>query len=100
MLDREPLTTTITGRRDVLRHQPISEAKITPEFLLRQLRAIKAVRYSAKPHRIPCCPMEAVPLLTTCKFLLSSQLRHLNILPLFPRAHTCPAYALPIAYVV
>ena len=40
-------TTTIAGCGDVLRHQPISEADIIPEFLLRQLRAVKAARYSA-----------------------------------------------------
>ena len=41
--------TTIAGRGDVLGHQPISEAKIIPEFLLRQLCSIKAMRYSANP---------------------------------------------------
>ena len=37
MLNRELLTATIAGHGDVLRHQPISEAKIIPDFLPRQL---------------------------------------------------------------
>ena len=44
-------------------HQPISEVKIIPEFLPRQLRAMKAMSYSAKTCPIPRCRMEAVFLL-------------------------------------
>ena len=69
MLNLELLTATIAGRGDVLRHQPISEAKIIPEFLPRQLRAIKAIRYSTKPCPIPRCPMEAIFLLLASLFL-------------------------------
>ena len=65
MLNQELFTATITVYGDVLRHQPISEANIIPEFLLRQLRAIKAMSYSAKPCPIPRCPMEAVSLLAS-----------------------------------
>ena len=72
------------GRGDVLRHQPISEAKIIPEFLPGQLRAVKAMGYSANPCPIPHCPVEAVFILATRKLLLSGQLCHLNMLPLSP----------------
>ena len=62
-MDREPLTTTIAGCGDILRHKPVSEAKIILEMLLGQLRAVKAVGYSTKPCLNTRCPMEAVPLL-------------------------------------
>ena len=68
MLYQGLLTATIAGRGDILRYQPISEMRIIPEFLPRQLRAVKAVGYSAKPFPIPRCPMEAVFLLDS--FLL------------------------------
>ena len=75
VLNIEPVTTVIAGHGDVLRHQPISETKIVPEFLLRQLRAIKAVGYSANTCPIPRFPMEAVPLLAACKLFLYSHFR-------------------------
>ena len=78
MLNLELLTATITGCGDVLRHQPISEAKIIPEFLPRQLHAIKVMRYSANPFPIPRCPMEAVFLLASCLLLLFEQLGELD----------------------
>ena len=74
MLNQEPLTTTIAGRGYVLWHQPISEAKIIPEFLPRQLRSIQAVGYSAKLCPIPRCPMDAVPILASYNILLYIQL--------------------------
>ena len=74
----ELLTATVAGRGDVLEHQPISEENIIPEFLMRQLRAIKAMRYSAKPCPIPCCPMEAIFLLAPCLLLPFKDLGELN----------------------
>ena len=56
-INRELITTTITCCGDVLRHQPISEANIIPEFLLRQLRAVKEMGYSTNPRPVTCCPM-------------------------------------------
>ena len=100
VLDQEILTTTITGRRDVLMYQPISEAKIIPEFLPRQLRSVNAAGYSDKPRTIICCPMEEFNLLVSCELLLSIQIRNLHMLSLFSRTRTCPVYALPMAYVV
>ena len=100
MLDRELLARTIAGRGDLLRHQPISEAKIIPEFLPRQLRAIKAMRYSAKPFPIPCCPMEAVFLLASFLLLPFEYLGELDDpFTKSPRLARL-TYAFPIAYVV
>ena len=99
MLDREILTKTIAGCRDVLRHQTIYWVKIIPKFIPRQLRAVKAMGYSAKPRPIPHLHMEAVTLLNSCDLHLYSQLRHLHMLPLFPLAHNCPAYACPMDYI-
>ena len=65
----QDIPATCDGCGDVLWHQPISEVKIIPEFLLRQLHAIKAMRYSAKPCPIPRCQMEAVFLLASCQLL-------------------------------
>ena len=100
MLYQELLTATIAGRGDVLRNQPISEAKIIPEFLLRQIRAVKAVGYSAKPCPIPRCSMEAVSLLEACLLLRPKDLSRLN-------GHLCSSrrlafltYACPMAYIV
>ena len=53
MLNRELLTATIAGRGDVLQHQPISEAKIIPEFLPRQLRDNLRLRYGLLLQDIP-----------------------------------------------
>ena len=83
-----------------MRNQPISEAKIIPEFLPRKLRAIKAMRYSAKPCPIPSCPMEAVFLLSDFLLLPFKQLRELGD----PFTKSCQlaglTYACPMAYVV
>ena len=98
MIDQEPLTTTIAGCRDVLRHQPVSEVKIIPEFLPRQLCAVKAVGYLAKTCAIPRFPMEAVPLLASCESLSSIQIRHIHMLSFSSRVRTCPVYACPMAY--
>ena len=100
MLNRELLTATIAGRGDVLRHQPISEAKIIPEFLPRQLRAIKAMRYSANPCPIPCCPMEVVFILASCLLLLFEQLGELDNNFTQSRRLAGFTYACPMAYVV
>ena len=77
MLDQKLHTSTIIGLGDVLRPQPISEAKIIPEFLPRQLRANKAMGYSTKPCPIPQCHMEAIFLLSASLLLPLVQLRYL-----------------------
>ena len=100
MLNQELLTATIAGRGDVLRHQPISEAKIIPEFLLRQLCAIKAMRYSAKPCPIPRCPMEAVFILAASLLLTFEQLIELSYLFTQSRQLAVLTYACPMACVV
>ena len=56
MIYQELITATVAGRGDFLGHQPISEANIVLEFLLRQLRSIQAMGYSAKPCPIPSLP--------------------------------------------
>ena len=56
----------------------MSEAKIIPEFLPRQLRAIKAIRYIAKPCPIPRFPMEAVFILASCLLLPVKELGDLG----------------------
>ena len=100
MLDQELLTATITGCGDVLRHQPISEAKFIPEFLPRKFRAVKVVGYSAKPCPIPCCPMGEVFLLDSYLLLLFIDLSHLNGY-LYSSLHlTGLTYERPMAYVV
>ena len=100
MLYRELITATITGRGDVLGYQPISEAKIIPEFLPRHLRAIKAVRYSAKPCPIPRCSMEAVFLLASCLLLQFIDLGELDR----PFTKLCRlaglTYSFPMSYIV
>ena len=100
MLYRELLTAPITGRGDVLRHQPISEAKIIPEFFPRQLPAIKAMRYSAKPCPIPRCPMEAVFLLAAFLLLPLEQLGELEHPFTKSRRLAGLTYACPMAYLV
>ena len=100
MLYRELLTATISGRGDVLGHQPISEAKIIPEFLPRQLRAIKGMMYSAKPCPIPCCPMEAVFLLASCLLLTFEDIEELDNPFTKSRGLAVLTYACPMAYVV
>ena len=100
MIYRELLTATVTSRGDVLRHQPISEAKIIPELLPRQLSDIKAMRYSAKPCPIPHFPMEAVFLLHPCMLLPFVELGKLD--GTFAKSHSLSGltYACPMAYVV
>ena len=100
MLNRELLTATITGPGDFLRHQPISEAKIIPEFLPRQLRAIKAMRYITKPCPIPRCPMEAVFLLAACLLLPFEDLGELDNPFTQSRRLAGLTYTCPMAYVV
>ena len=78
----------------------MSEVKIILEFLRRKLRAIKEGGYSTKTCPITRFPMEEVPILATCKLLLSSQIHQIYMLPLFSRAHTCPSHAYPMVYVV
>ena len=63
MLNEEFLNSTVSGRINVLRQQPISNSNIIPEFLMRKIYAVKEMGYKDNPHPIPCCPMEAVPLL-------------------------------------
>ena len=99
MLNQELLTATIAGRGDFLWHQPISEAKIIPEFLPRQLRAIKAMGYSAKPCLVPRCPMEAVFLLAASLLLPVLQLRELNDNFTSSRQLAGLTYACPMAFV-
>ena len=100
MLNQELFTATITVHGDVLRHQPISEAKIILEFLLRQLHAIKAMRYSAKPFPIPCCPMEAVSLLASFVLLPFEDLRELDNPFTKSRRLAGLMYACLMAYIV
>ena len=100
MLNKEFITETITGHRDVLRHHTISEAEVIPELPPRQLCTRKVMRYIAKPHPINPLPMEAAPLLASRQLLLSIQIRHLQVLPLFPCTCASPAYTIPMAYVV
>ena len=100
MLYRELLNATMAGRGYVLRHQPISEAKIIPEFLPKQLCAIKAMSYSAKPCPIPSCPMEAVFLLASRLLLPFEYLREIG--DPFTKSLRLAGltYACPMAYVV
>ena len=100
MLYQELLTATITGRGDVLRHQPISEAKIILEFLPRQLRAIKAMRYSAKPCHIHLCSMKAVSILASCLLLPFEELGKLDGILSKSRRLAGLMYAHPMAYVL
>ena len=81
-------------------NHPISEAEVILEFLLRQLRAVKAMRYSAKTRPVPHLPMEVVTILASCQLFLSRQFRHIHVLLLCP--HTCasPGYTSTVAYVV
>ena len=100
MLDLELLSAIIAGRGDVLRHQPVSEAKIIPKFLPRQLRAIKAMRYGANPCPIPRCPMKAVSLPAPCLLLPLKDLGEINR-PFSKSQHLAGlTYACPMAYVV
>ena len=100
MLNQELLTATIAGRGDILRHQPISEAKIILEFLPRQIHAIKGMYYSTKPCPIPRCPMEAVFLLASCLILTFEELGELD--DNFTKSHQLAGltYACPMAYVI
>ena len=100
MLYREILTAIIAGRGDFLRHQPISEAEIIPEFLLRQLRAVKAMRYITKPCPIPRCPFDAVFLLASCLLLPFEYLGELDGPFAKSRRLAGLRYACPFAYVV
>ena len=100
MLNQELLTATIAGRGDVLMHQPISEAKIIPEFLPRQLSAFKSVGYNTKPCTIPRCPMEAVFLLAASLLLPVIHLRHLSYPFNQSRRLAGLMYACPMAYAV
>ena len=100
MLNQELITTTITGCGDVLRHQPISEAKIILEFLPRQLRAFKAMRYITYRCPIPRCPMEAGFLLAASLLLPSEQLRKLSYPFTQSRQLAGLTYTCPMAYVV
>ena len=100
MLYRELLTATIAGRGYVLQHQPISEAKIILEFLLRQLLAIKAMRYSDNTFPIPRFPTVKIFILDLCLLLLFKYLGDLD----GPFTKSCRlaglTYACPMAYVV
>ena len=69
MLDQEILTATITGRRDVLRNQLVSEVEIILEMIPRQIHAVKSVGYSAKLRPIPRFLMKVVPILASCDLL-------------------------------
>ena len=100
MLNRELLTATVAGRGDVLRHQPISEAKIIPEFLPIQLHVIKAMRYSAKPCPIHRFPMKAIFLLASCLLLPFEELGDLDDPFTKSRQLAGLTYACPLAYVV
>ena len=75
-------------------------AKIIPEFLPRQLRAIKAMRYSAKPCPIPRCPMEAVFLLASCLLLPFKDLGELGGPLTKSRRLASLTYTCPMAYIV
>ena len=97
MLNQELLTATITSRGDVLRHQPISEAMIIPDFLPRQLCAIKAMWYGANPCPITLYPVEAVFLLLTSLLLSLEQLRNLSYLFTQSRQLAGLTYASPMA---
>ena len=100
MLNQEPLTTTITGRGDVLRYQPIYEANIIPEFLPIQLSDIKSVGYSANPCLISRCSWATIFFLSTCNIISPIQLRQIHMLSLSPYTCTCPTYVCPMAYIV
>ena len=100
MLNQELLAATLAGRGDVLGNQPISEAKIIPEFLPRQLRAIQAMRYSTKPCPIPRFPMEAIFLLASCLLLPFEDIRELNDPFTKLRRLSNLTYTCPMAYVV
>ena len=78
----------------------ISEAKIIPEFLPRQLRAIKEMRYITKPCFIPRCPMKAVFLLAASLLLTFEQLIELSCPFTQSRQLAVLTYACPMAYVV
>ena len=83
MLNQELLIATIADRRDVLRHNQISDAEVIPELPPRQLCVIKLVSYSANTLPITCFYMEAVNLLASRQLLLYIQIFHLQVPPSF-----------------
>ena len=100
MLYRELLTTTIAGHGYVLQHQPISEAKIILEFLLIQLRAIKAIRYSDNTFPIPRFPTVKIFILDLCLLLSFKDLGELDGPFTKSRQMAGLTYACPMADVV